>query len=102
MQKRLFLLILMSALSGCSLFQIKKIDIEQGNIITPRMISQVHPGMTKAEVTDLLGTPVMMNTFNDNREDYVYTFKPGHGTMTEKNMVLIFRNNRLTQIGGNY
>lgn len=102
MQKKIALLTLVFALSGCSLFQIKKIDIQQGNIITPHMISQLHPGMTKAQVIDLLGTPILLNTFNDNREDYVYTYKPGHGDMTEKNMILIFRNNRLSQIGGNY
>lgn len=102
MQKKLSLLVLTLVLSGCSLFQVKKLDIEQGNIITPKMILELHPGMTKAEVKDLLGTPVMLNTFNDNREDYIYTFKPGHGQMTEKSMILIFRNNRLSEIGGNY
>lgn len=101
MQMRLALIFTIMALtSSCSL--IHKIDIQQGNIITPAMVAQLHPGMTKAQVTSLMGTPVMLNTFNDNRVDYIYTFKPGHGNMTEKNMVLIFRNNRLSEIGGNY
>jgi len=103
MQKRLALIFtILTLTSGCSIFQIHKTDIQQGNIITPAMIAHLHPGMTKADVKNLMGTPVLVNTFNDNREDYIYTFTPGHGKTTEKNMVLIFRNNRLSEIGGNY
>src|SRR3989344_8820359 len=100
MQMRLALIFTILALTGgCSLFQIHKTDIQQGNIITPAMIAQLHPGMTKADVTNLMGTPVLVNTFNENRENYIYTFNPGLDKTTEKNMILIFRNNRLREIG---
>jgi outer membrane protein assembly factor BamE len=97
MQKLCILLMIIFTLTGC----IRKIAIEQGNIMTPEMINQVHVGMNEAEVKQIMGSPVLMNTFRDNRVDYVYTFKPGRGTTTEKYFTLIFQNGRLISISGN-
>lgn len=76
-------------------------DIEQGNVITPEMVAKLHTGMSEEQVKSIMGTPMLLNTFDDNRIDYVYTYKPAHDTMTEKNITLIFRNHRLQSIGGN-
>lgn len=99
MKKILSLLLCASffVLSGC----IHKMDIEQGNIITPDMVSKLHTGMSEEQVKNIMGTPMLLNTFDDNRIDYVYTYKPAHGEMTEKNITLVFRNHRLQQISGN-
>lgn len=83
-------------LSGC----IHKMDIEQGNVITPEMVSKLHTGMSDEQVKNIMGTPMLLDTFDDNRIDYVYTYKPAHGNMTEKNITLIFRNHRLREISG--
>lgn len=85
------------ALTGC----IRKISIEQGNVMTPEMTNQLHTGMSEEEVKNVMGSPMLMNTFNDNRVDYVYTFKPGNGTMTEKKMTLRFEHGILKNISGN-
>ncbi len=82
------------ALTGC----IRKLSIEQGNVITPEMTQQLHLGMSQEEVKNVMGSPMLLNTFNDNRIDYVYTFKPGNGTMTEKKMTLRFEGGVLKNI----
>ena len=97
----LFILILTFMLAGCGLIPIHKMDIEQGNIINQEMMNQLHKGMTLNQVKDIMGSPILLNTFNDNRTDYVYTFKPGHGNMTEQYITLIFRQERLSEISGN-
>jgi outer membrane protein assembly factor BamE len=76
-------------------------DIEQGNVITPEMVSRVHNGMTQAEVKQIMGAPIMANVFDPNRLDYVYTYKPGDGESTEKYVTFIFRNGRLVEMKGN-
>jgi outer membrane protein assembly factor BamE len=48
-----------------------------------------------------MGNPLLLNTFSDQRVDYVYTLKPGHGQFTEKYVTLIFRNGILQSIKGN-
>ncbi len=97
MIKLLSLFAMVFALSAC----VHKMDIEQGNVITPEMASKLHKGMTEEQVKDVMGSPMLMNTFNDHRIDYVYTLKLGHGKMSEKYITLIFRNNRLQDISGN-
>ncbi len=81
-------------LSGC----VHKINVQQGNIIEQDNVNKLHIGMSKEEVQGLLGTPVLINTFRDNRVDYVYTNKPGYGKGVERNLTLIFRGDRLKDI----
>jgi outer membrane protein assembly factor BamE len=97
MQKILTLFVILLALTGC----LRKMSIEQGNVLTPEQVNKIHTGMTENQVKDVLGSPVLLNTFNDNRVDYVYTMKKGHESMTEKYITLTFRQNRLQNIGGN-
>jgi outer membrane protein assembly factor BamE len=97
MHKILALFIVLLALSGC----LRKMNIEQGNILTPEQVSKIHTGMTENQVKEVLGSPILLNTFNDNRIDYVYTLKEGHKPMTEKYITLTFRQNRLQHISGN-
>lgn len=96
--KKIFLMLMsLFVLSAC----VHKMDIEQGNVITPEMVSKLHTGMTEEQVKSVMGTPMLLNTFDDNRIDYVYTYKPAYGKFVEKNITLIFRNHRLQQISGN-
>lgn len=78
-----------------------RMDIEQGNILTPDMVSKIHTGMTSAQVKDTLGEPILTNVFDNSRLDYVYTMKVGHQKVTEKQITLIMRNDRVSEIKGN-
>jgi outer membrane protein assembly factor BamE len=88
-------------LNGCSLFQVHKMDIEQGNVFNQDMAKKIHRGMTPAEVENIMGTPVLTNTFRNNRIDYVYTFQASHEKPQEQYMTLIFQKGRLQEISGN-
>jgi len=81
-------------LSGC----VTKMNIQQGNVIEQENYNKLHKGMTREEVTSLVGSPVMINTFRDNRVDYIYTNKPGYGKGEEMSFTLVFQRNRLTGI----
>jgi outer membrane protein assembly factor BamE len=101
MKKLLLLMALLLSLPACSYFHVHKMDIEQGNVITPEMVSRVRIGMSTEQVKEIMGSPVLINVFDPNRLDYVYTFKPGYGDFTEKNITYIFSNGRLSSIKGN-
>lgn len=80
MQSRLLplLVILGLTLGGCSNFlRVYKIDINQGNVVTKDMVDKLKPGMTPAQVRYVLGTPLVTDTLDINRWDYVYDYKPG-------------------------
>jgi len=77
-------------------------DIQQGNVITQEMINQLKPGMSKRQVTYTLGTPGLVDSFHQNRWDYVYTLKENAQDMEQKNLTLFFEDDRLIRISGDY
>lgn len=55
-----------------------RIDIVQGNVVTKEQAAQVKPGMTREQVRDILGSPMLTDIFHASRWDYVFTIKrPG-------------------------
>ena len=83
----LFLLAAVSA-SSCNILYVQ--DIEQGNILTQEMIDQVRPGMTRRQVTFILGTPLVADPFHANRWDYYYELIPGDKKAGKKKLITIF------------
>ena len=77
-----------------------KIDIQQGNIITQEMIDQLRPGMTRAQVQYVMGTPLLEDSFNKDRWDYVYSMHPGGQARTQTTVSLFFKDDKLSSIEG--
>ena len=76
------------ALGGCSSFNeptsLKgfiafiapyKPDVIQGNVVTTEQIAQVKTGMSRAQVRETLGSPLITDPFHGDRWDYVFTLK---------------------------
>jgi outer membrane protein assembly factor BamE len=49
--------------------------VQQGNHLDQMTIAQVKPGMTRAQVRYLLGTPMVPGGFDNSRWDYEYYLK---------------------------
>ena len=52
-----------------------KMDIVQGNFVSKEQAAALHPGMSRPQVRDLLGSPLLVSMFHADRWDYVFTFK---------------------------
>ena len=52
-----------------------RIDIVQGNVVTREQLAVLRPGMSRIQVRDVLGTPLLASVFHAQRWDYVFTFK---------------------------
>ncbi|MDP2227680.1 MAG: outer membrane protein assembly factor BamE [Moraxellaceae bacterium] len=95
MQKSSLLFLLCAVLAGCGNFlSVYKADIDQGNVVTQEMASRLKPGMTPAQVKYVLGTPLITDTLNPKRWDYLYDYTPG--TYARKAGVPAVNNRRLT------
>ena len=82
--------------SGCILYEQ---DIEQGNVLTPEMIQQIKPGMTRKQVQLILGTPLVADVFHSKRWDYYYSLQPGGKDITKKlQLTILFEGDRVTEI----
>lgn len=97
MKKLLTFILISTLLSGCFL-RPHKMDVEQGNIISSATVSRLHPGMSEAQVRDIMGEPVTQNVLDRNRIDYVYTFQAGYGQLQVTRVTCIFRNGRLVSV----
>jgi outer membrane protein assembly factor BamE len=55
-----------------------RMDIVQGNVVTREQLAQIKPGMTRLQVRDILGSPMLTDLFHAERWDYVFTIdRPG-------------------------
>jgi outer membrane protein assembly factor BamE len=85
--------------SGC--IRPYKIDIQQGNVVSTEQLEQLKRGMTKREVRYLLGTPLVVDPFHNNRWDYYYSFKAGRSKQAEhRRITIVFDNEAFHEIQG--
>jgi outer membrane protein assembly factor BamE len=93
--RQLAALLACAALSGCGFAFVHKIDIQQGNVVTPQQVAGLKKGMTKAEVRQLLGTPLLTDVFHGERWDYYFSLTR-RGTLEERTTLAVtFENERL-------
>lgn len=93
------------ALTACSDLQfpwVYRINIDQGNIITQDMVNQLKPGMSRSQVQFVMGTSLIMDTFHDNRWDYVYTLQDSKGKRKEQRLTVFFQDDKLSAITGDF
>lgn len=57
------------SLGGCAIFA--PLPTERGQFVEKQDYDQLHPGMARADVTALLGSPTARATFNDNTWFYI-------------------------------
>ena len=99
-------LLLATVLSGCSsvprIVNEYKIDVQQGNVLTQEMVSQLKPGLTKDQVRFILGTPVLIDVFHPNRWDYVYRLQKGNTGAVEMRKFTAFcdASEKLVRVSG--
>ena len=95
-----FAALLVAGCSGAHIPGVYRIDIQQGNVVTQDMIDQLEPGMDRRKVRFILGTPLLADTFNEDRWDYFYSYQPGGGERVQRRVSVHFENERLTKIEG--
>jgi outer membrane protein assembly factor BamE len=88
----------MLALGGCESLQRSdsfiglitpyRIDIEQGNVVTKEQAALLAPGLTKVQVRDILGTPLLADPFHASRWDYIFTLRRP-GTLPQRRSVIV-------------
>ncbi len=79
-----------------------KINVRQGNLVTQEMIDQLRPGMDQRQVKFILGTPLLIDPFHKNRWDYFYDLKKAGKQDKKERVTVIFDDNRLISIKGNF
>ena len=97
-------------LGGCGLPNLKfpevkiprvyKIPVQQGNVITQEMVNRLKPGMTRNQVSFVMGDTVLQDPFERSRWVYLYTLEVPDFFNQQLKMVLDFEDDLLTTISG--
>lgn len=90
--------LILSLLVSLFLLACAPVKTQQGTILPESKIERLHVGMTKEEVTKIMGTSLLTTPFSDSRWDYAYTTRINKGPITKKHLVLDFEGDTLIRI----
>jgi outer membrane protein assembly factor BamE len=94
-QTRIILVFGLLCLGAC----VYRPDIQQGNLLDEDNVDQVEVGMSRSAVQFLLGTPMVADSFHQERWDYPYYFKPGRSDEILRRWVVVyFEDDRVSRI----
>ena len=98
------------ALAGCQSLQTSdsflgiitpyKVEVVQGNVVTSEQVALVKPGQTRAQVRDLLGSPLLTDPFHADRWDYVFTIRRQGADPQLRRVVVRFKDDVLASVEG--
>jgi outer membrane protein assembly factor BamE len=81
-------------LQGC----VYRMNIQQGNFLEPRAVSQLEVGMTRSQVRYLLGTPMVPGAFDKDRWDYLYYLKKGRlHAPDQRHLIVYFQDEKVSR-----
>ncbi|MEW6099800.1 MAG: outer membrane protein assembly factor BamE [Pseudomonadota bacterium] len=98
----------LGALAGCSsmrsadrlfgLITPYRIEVVQGNVVTQEMADAVQPGMSRAQVRDILGSPLLTDIFHEDRWDYIFTIRRRGTEPQQRRVTAWFEGERLVRL----
>lgn len=77
-----------------------KIEVVQGNFVSREQVEALKPGMTRQQVRDILGTPLLTDAFHADRWDYVFTLKRQGVPPQERRLAVFFKGDAFERADG--
>jgi outer membrane protein assembly factor BamE len=75
-----------------------RVDVMQGNVITKELVANVKPGMSREQVRDVLGAPLLTSVFHADRWDYVFTMRRQGVEPQRRSVVAYFKGEVLERL----
>ncbi len=101
----------MAALAGCSslngasnriagIVKPYKVDVVQGNFVSREQVQALQPGMSRQQVREILGTPLVTSLFHADRWEYVFTLKRAGEEIQTRKLTVFFKGDVLDRSEG--
>ena len=68
-----------------------QVEVVQGNFISAEQAAALQKGMTRAQVRDVLGSPLLASMFHADRWDYVFTIRRKGVDLPPKRLAVFFK-----------
>ena len=72
-----------------------RMDVVQGNVITREQVEVLKPGMSRIQVREIMGTPLLASVFHADRWDFVFTLKRQNTQPQVRTVTVFFKNDAL-------
>ena len=101
MNKKASIILIVCSIAVSACIKPYRPDIQQGNIINNSNLREIHYGMSKQEVLFILGTPMVIDPFNEQRWDYFYSKRNQYKSQTSQRLITaIFDGDKLIKLKG--
>ncbi len=91
-----------AALAGCGTFDNAtqrmagaftpyRVEIIQGNFVSREQVEALKPGMSRQQVREVLGTPLVTSLFHADRWDYVFTMRRAGVDAQQRKLAVFFK-----------
>ena len=77
-----------------------KVEVVQGNFVSKEQVEALKPGMSRQQVRDILGTPLVSSVFHQDRWDYVFTIKRQGVSPQARKLAVFFKGSVLERFEG--
>ena len=77
-----------------------KVEVVQGNFISREQVEALRPGLTRQQVKEALGTPLLASLFHADRWDYVFTLKRKGVEPQARHLTVFFKGNAMERFEG--
>ena len=77
-----------------------RVEVVQGNFVSREQVEALKPGMTRQQVKDVLGTPLVSSVFHADRWDYVFTIKRQGVEPQARKLTVFFKDNAMERFEG--
>lgn len=79
-------------------FRPYRTEVVQGNVVSREQLQLLRPGMTRQQVRDLLGTPLIISVFHANRWDYAFTIRRQGAEPLHRKLSVFFDGDAMSRV----
>jgi outer membrane protein assembly factor BamE len=75
-----------------------KVEVVQGNFVSKEQKEALQVGMPRAQVRDILGSPLVTSAFHADRWDYVFTIRRQGSEPQQRKLSVLFKGDELAKV----
>ena len=77
-----------------------RVEVVQGNFVSREQVEALQPGMSRLQVREVLGTPLVTSLFHGDRWDYVFTLKRQGLPLQQRRLTVYFNGESMVRFEG--
>ncbi|GAB3657442.1 outer membrane protein assembly factor BamE [Ramlibacter alkalitolerans] len=75
-------------------------EVVQGNFVSREQVQSLQPGMSREQVRQALGTPLVSSLFHADRWDYVFTLRRQGVEPQQRHLAVFFKGDAMERVEG--